>query len=318
MTKQEAQIKEFLGMTKKYWEGEPKYTNETVTLILNAEGLKEQRRYDEIYLLVASLGGTRFFMPRPGFCIPLTKTPSMDAQSVRMIKGSVVTLSESPIIHQAKEGEVSVLNRFPESEMMPLPLTDQLMLPKSVLSLIETLKPNARGLYDQNGSLFIEVNLAVLQSIETFEAFLSFYRSTLEHYPGLKRYMSLYEKTQDIAGTHRTVTTNVYVKVAVLDLMLEKLIYFFNDDRDFEIPDALHYLLSHGINDADLQKTLNCPQSTYYRYKTGTPKMKNGATKTAKAEQPQINASANLAEQQKNAVLAVTAPALMPQQSAPQ
>ena len=196
------------------------------------------------------------------------------------------------LIHQKNEATITILNRCSDKDMTPLPLTGNLRLPKSVLELIELLKPNSKGVFDLNGNIYVEMSMAVLQSADTFEAFLVFYRSTIAKFPGLKPYTSLYEKTTYIPSaitadrvpdaigtrrltekdkfdiTHNMVTSNIYIQIKVMDLMLEKLIYFFGADKDFPVGNAINFLLEHGLSDSDLQNEIGVPYRTYHRYKT--------------------------------------------------
>jgi len=256
------QVQIFLESVKNDCVGEPKITDQDISIILKPETMANRQRFDEINRKARALGGTIRISPRPRFLIPLSKP------SPAMLEYSGMPVAKSTIVHQTYEDTLTILYRFLDGDMTPLSSTDKLRLPKSVLDLIELLKPNAKGLYDLNGNIFIEMNIAVLQSIETFEAFLLFYRSVIAKFPGLQRYSGLYEKTKDDPDSHKTVTTNLYAKVAVMDLILEKLIYFFSSDSEFPVTDGINFLLSHGISDADLQKELKVPYRTYHRYKT--------------------------------------------------
>jgi hypothetical protein len=235
------------------------------------------------------------------------------------------------LIHQDNESDTTIIKRSFNANITPLePLTSDLHLPKTVLGFIEALKPNSKGLCDRNGSIFVEVNMTVLQSAATFEAFLSFYRSTLEKFPELKHYASLYEKSaklpwnrakypipekidwgngkittreQFYAEHHETVTTNLYVEIKVLDMLLEKLICHFGADRDFPISDSITFLLQHGLTNQELIETFGIPERNYYNLKK--PQNKTTA-KIASSEQPQTIATAKMAvpEQPKTTAIA--------------
>ena len=103
----------------------------------------------------------------------------------------------------------------------------------------------------------------------------------LQSFLGLKPYVSLYEKTinlpydlercpfpkqstfgdktysrEEMAALHpQAVTSNVYIQIRVLDLLIEKLIYHFSPDQDFPISDALAFCLEHGLSDNELITT---------------------------------------------------------------
>jgi hypothetical protein len=210
---------------------------------------------------------------------PLYPPPSINHSMIRM--GG----SDTSMIYYKRKGvdqKIVVIKEYFDKTPELIPITSNLHLPKSVLDFITLLKPNAKGLFDKNGTISVEMNITVLQSAETFEVFLGFFHAILAKFPTLEPYTSLYEKTIQVPRTlpvpkdwptTQAVTSNIYIQIRVLDMLIEKLIYHFRPEDDFPVSDALTFCLEHGISDNELIETFNVPKSSYYRLKTPIPKM---------------------------------------------
>jgi hypothetical protein len=211
------------------------------------------------------------------------------------------------VVHQKRGEETALIKPYFDDKLSELtPITANLHLPKAILEFITLLKPNSKGLFDKSGTIYVEMNMAVLHSAETFEVFLNFYHSIIAKFPTLKPYTALYEKTvnipwdlkkwalpeiceeftkdgngartkctrEEFMARHPTVvTSNIYIQVRVMDMLIETLTHYFRPEDDFPISDALTFCLEHGISDNELMETFNVPTSTYYRLKSPIPKM---------------------------------------------
>ena len=220
--------------------------------------------------------------------------------------GQIRFSGESILALHGNEEKLAVINHCFDNAMLPLaPISDDLHLPKPVLEFLAVLKPNSKGLCDRNGTLYVEMNSAVLQSTTALDVFLTFYREVLNQFPGLKPYCALFEKTvtrshdsvkypvpieralskmtqeeyvrsykEWVAKNPEVLTTNIYVTVRVLDMLLEKLVYHFTPESDFPIPDAIQFCQDHGLSNGQLIAEFKIPETSFYRLKkSATPKM---------------------------------------------
>ncbi|MGA2683186.1 MAG: hypothetical protein ABSF44_15470, partial [Candidatus Bathyarchaeia archaeon] len=200
-------IEDFLESTKDDF-AEPQYTDKEVILTLKPETVTDRAKFECINKRARALGATFRVSPRPGFHIPLPK-PSTS---------TLVVPACGVLLHYEKadeygvvgeDGKIAVIKRC-EDESMTL-LTDVGNLPTSVQQFIAKLAPNTVAVFDAHGTIYIEVTMSLLKTMQTLKAFLSFYRVLLAEFPMLTNYVELNEKSVPARSTYKEVVTHVWM-----------------------------------------------------------------------------------------------------------
>jgi hypothetical protein len=147
----------------------------------------------------------------------------------------------------------------------------------------------------KDGTARINVKSSVVESVANYNKFikdfeaarvknrLSCYADTVLHtdpmafdeIPEEKRYRKdgLLQPNYRMQGLH--------IEIFLKDLVLDKLVYFFNPDSEMGIADSINLLRNCGLTDAVIMRTLNIPRTSYSRYcKVTDSKMDMKETKT--------------------------------------
>jgi hypothetical protein len=208
------------------------------------------------------------------------------------LKQSIVVNNSNKPLEITFQGKHWTITQFHKSSSMKL-LTSVDNLPKYVIDFVEQLKPNTLTVFDKEGELFIEINLSILRSVDTFHAFLVFYTGLLAKFPQLKSYTDLLENTELMIilsvgekklekPMHVWLPYHFYVTVSVVDLIFEKVHEHFSPE-DFSVEKGIDFLLSHGFDKDAIQTSFGMSRATFFNYQAKVKKSNDTKTEQQKS-----------------------------------
>jgi hypothetical protein len=200
------------------------------------------------------------------------------------------------------EGKHEVVKQFQKEIGMKL-VTDLENYPRHVKEFIGLLEANTVAVFDVDGTLYIEVNMAVLQSLETFQAFLLFYRSAISKFTEITPFTDLYEQTQscviiatkakpahlDSVTLQNTLTLespykvwvpmHFYVTIKLQDLIIQQLQAHFSTD-DYSPGFGIDFLIEHGYEKENIIAALDISRATFFNHMAKLKKTNDNAKAT--------------------------------------
>lgn len=187
-----------------------------------------------------------------------------------------------PLTIKTVEGKIATISQMPIAEANMALLTTMDNLPDSLQGLIVQLKSNTVAIFNKKGSVYIEISLNILRSVDVFQSFLGCYHQLLVEFPTLTNFIELCEATEKYTvkkavtpkgdQTHLLkecfVTRHFYIVVHVEELILDKLrVTLAAKSENLDIAKSMSYLSKEGISDKELQQMFQLDERSFYRWR---------------------------------------------------
>lgn len=149
-------------------------------------------------------------------------------------------------------------------------------LPNSVKLFVSEMAPYSDGVALKDGKVIIQLKQAIWQTHEFYSEYVRFVKEQKAKFQ-IDTYT---EQVYDTIGNHGKLK-DISLEINVKKMVLDRLRFFFKPETEISISDAILFLLSQGLSDAELQRDLDIAKSTFHRYKNkngGCAKMDNSQT----------------------------------------
>ncbi len=213
-----------------------------------------------------------------------TRLPEEGDNSIPIIGhlSNINHASLQPLTIKTVEGKITTISQMPIAEANMGLLTSLDNLPDSLQEFIGKLKSNTVAIFNKKGSVYIEISLTILRSVDVFQSFLGYYHQLLAEFPALTNYCELCEATEKYTvkkaitpkgdQTHLLkecfVTRHFYIIVHVEELILDKLeVTLAAKSENLDIAKSMSYLSKEGVSDKELQKMFQLDERAFYRWK---------------------------------------------------